>query len=89
MQNFVALQQDGEFDLHPVLHRRLRARSPICIVGPAFESKAAETKLSGSECCDCRKWPMISRTLAMRMLTINRKKFKLLSRSEKARCEDA
>ena len=47
--------------LHPlILHRRLRAGSPICIVGPAVESKAAKIELSGSESCDGWKWLTIS-----------------------------
>ena len=60
LQIFVALQQDKEFYLHPLLHRRLRASSPICIVGPAVESKAAQAELSGSESRDGWKWPTIS-----------------------------
>ena len=50
------LQEDEEFYQHPLLHRRLRAGSPICMVGPAVESKAAEIELSGSESCAGWKW---------------------------------
>ena len=46
--------------MHPLLHRRLRAGSPICIVGPAVESKAAQTELSGYESSDGWKWLTIS-----------------------------
>ena len=39
LQIFVELQQDEEFYLHPLIHRRLWAGTPICIVGPMVESK--------------------------------------------------
>ena len=78
---FVELQEDEYFYLHRFLHRRLRAGSPFCIVGFAVESKAPQTEPSGSESCDGWKWLTIS--LALRMLTINVKKFKRLSGFQK------
>ena len=46
--------------MHPPIHRRLWAGSPICLMGRAVEGKAAQTVVSRSQSCDGWQWLTIS-----------------------------